>query len=990
MSHYMRHDTKTFLRAITLSLVSLFLLIIPHEALADEPLVLVLHSYHKGYHWTDSIMNGIEATLDDADVEIAVEYMDTKRHDPSSLYAELKDLYRQKYTLDLPSVVICADDNALIFMLMYRDRLFPGIPVIFCGINNLPNYNMRTLSGFTGVVENFDWKSTLDIALNFHPKTTHVAIISDDTPSSRASLDVFRALSQGFKDQVSFIELKDLSREELLESLNNLPTHTIIMHNNFFRDRKGQTFDYKESIELVADNTDLPMYTAWDWYLGHGVVGGMMASGKLQGQTAARMALTVLAGTPADDIPTVWDSPNQYMFDYKQLKRLKISASSLPPQSLVVNEPETFYFRHKRYIWTAISIFSGLTIIIALLIVHIAHRRRTESELRAIFDNSLVGIIYLKGGRTIAKINKRVTDILGYHENDLIGREAVVLHINQAKYDEFGTLYYDKLVASELMHVEFPLRHRDGNEVWCQFSGKALYPPHLHRGVIWAFDDITESRNMLSALDKAREELEDRVADRTADLAQANDELKGKIEERDLAHKLLHESEQKYYRNLKAVFGSLPEAIVTVDQNMSVIEWNKSFESIAGLRPDSIRGRKLDEVAAACSGAAMDVVQHTLNTQEGIREQRVECTETRPSGQVMVLSTAPFFDPKGLFAGAVLVIRDITRLVALEQQVEQGSRYRNLIGQSESMRELFAILENLSDYDTTVLIQGESGTGKELVAEALHHNGPNAKAPFIKVNCSALSESLLESELFGHVKGAFTGAYKDKTGRFEAAEGGTVFLDEIGDVSPTIQLKLLRFLESREFERVGESRTIHADVRILAATHVDLTSKVAAGDFREDLFYRLKVMVIQVPPLRERVGDIKPIVEHFVRFYCKRLDKQIRTIDDRALALLMQYYWPGNVRELKHAVEHAVIVCQGAVIRTEHLPQDLRGTKMIRTAHRTPGPKTTSGRKANNALTKDRLLSTLEKNNGNKTRTAEQLGISRRHLYRKLDDFDLK
>ena len=960
------------------------------HAAGQEPRVLVLHSYHKGYRWTDNIMAGIEDAIATSglDVEMAVEYMDTKRHDPSAVFPALVEIYRQKYVLDRPSVIIASDDNAFTFLMVYREKLFAGVPVIFCGINNLNNYQLIDLRGYTGVAENFDLKSTLDVALELHPGTTHAALISDDTPSSRISREVFMGLAKKYRGRVSFIDLYDVSRDELIDALAGLPENTVILHNNFFRDRLGRSFSYKESIRLVAQNTDKPMYSAWDWYLGHGVVGGMMISGQKQGQTAADMAIDVLQGRPVEDIPVLTESPNEYMFDFEQLARFGILQSALPEGSVVINQPQTFYWRYKYYIWGTAAAFIFLSAVIAALTVNIAVRRRAENELRAIFDNSLVGILYLKGGRTVAKVNNRIRDILGYAKGELTGKDAEIMHLSRDNYEEFGAKYYEKLANREVIQLEYPLRHKDGHTVWCQLSGKALFPPNLSRGVIWVLDDITERKRMDEALKSARDELERRVEERTRALQQANTRLKSEMNERDRAQKLLDESEKKYHKNLEAIFGSLPESIVTVDKDMRIIEANKSFQSVCGLKREDLHGKSLPDALSACTGPCMDVLRHTLETKAAVRERRVECIEGDRPGQVMVLSTAPFLDHTGLFSGAVLVIRDISRLVELEQKLQESHRYRNLVGRSEKMRELFSLLKNLADYDATVLILGESGTGKDLAAEALHYGGPNKDKPFIKVNCSALSESLLESELFGHVRGSFTGAYKDKIGRFEAAEGGTVFLDEIGDISPKIQLKLLRFLESKEFERVGESATHKANVRLIAATNIDLFEKVGRGEFREDLYYRLKVMVVNIPPLRERKSDLKPLVEFFVGYYAKHMGKNIETLDDRTMSILMQHDWPGNVRELKHAVEHACIVCEGGVIRPEHLPSDLRdGLEKPRIVTVAPTPRRAERTRP---LNHEHILEVLAQAKWNKTRAAEILGISRRHLYRKMHQYGIQ
>ncbi|THB68969.1 MAG: PAS domain S-box protein [Desulfovibrio sp.] len=774
------------------------------------------------------------------------------------------------------------------------------------------------------------------------------------------------------------------------------------MHMNFFRDRDGLTYSYRESISLVAENTDRPMYVAWDWYMGHGVVGGMITSGRMQGMNAAQRALRILGGEPLTSIPVEYESPNVYMFDYEQLQRFGVRESSIPQGSLFINRPPSFYGRYKTYIWTTASAFAALSLVVLVLSVNIIRRKRSETQLTAIFDNSLVGIMLLTGDRIITKVNKRITDIYGFSEQEMLGKTPAMIHISEQAFDDFGRNFHERLASREVIHLEYEYQRKGGERIWCLVSGKALQPPHLEKGVIWAMDDVTVRKRAEEALQRAHQELEKRVEERTVDLKETNEQLVKEIAEHRRTEEALRFREKKYYQNLELIFGSLPDAIVTVDEGLRVIEANKAFEHIAKLPRRDLLGNRIEDVMGNCLGPCMRVLRQTLSTRSPVKEQQVRLAGER-SDQVVELSTTQFLNHDGVFSGVVLEIRDITRMVELEKRLHERGSFQNIIGASERMQELYATLENLADFDTTVLILGESGTGKELVAEAIHYGGANAEAPFIKVNCSALSESLLESELFGHVKGAFTGAYKDKIGRFEAAQGGTVFLDEIGEISSNIQVKLLRFLERREFERVGETRTIKADVRILAATNADLAHKVATGEFREDLYYRLKVMVVTLPPLRERPEDVPLLVEHFVAQFRDRHGRAIHSIHDRALAALMRHPWPGNVRELKHAVEHACIVCPGEAITPEHLPQDIRSglapaavnnvTDMspavdpaplsahTRSAKTMPTPAKTS------SLSRDAVVAALDQARWNKSEAARILGISRRHLYRKIDQF---
>jgi DNA-binding NtrC family response regulator len=327
--------------------------------------------------------------------------------------------------------------------------------------------------------------------------------------------------------------------------------------------------------------------------------------------------------------------------------------------------------------------------------------------------------------------------------------------------------------------------------------------------------------------------------------------------------------------------------------------------------------------------------------------------------------------------------------VDLRKQLESKFGMESIVGESAAMREVFEVVRQVAPLRTTVLLQGESGTGKELVARAIHQLSPRHQQPMVTVHCAALPPALLESELFGHEKGAFTGAHERRVGRFEQAQGGTLFLDEIGEIDMTIQVKLLRFLGERTFERVGSNKTLTADVRVIAATNKNLEEMVKAGTFRDDLFFRLRVMEINLPPLRERVGDIPLLAQTFLREFAKETGKNVKDFTAEALEALIGYVWPGNIRELRSALEHAVVVSRGERITVRDLPPSLRPVA-------TPMGATSPQRSLIQAdLTvkeaeKQLIMRALKEANGNRTKAAARIGISRRTLYRKLHDYHLE
>ena len=325
-----------------------------------------------------------------------------------------------------------------------------------------------------------------------------------------------------------------------------------------------------------------------------------------------------------------------------------------------------------------------------------------------------------------------------------------------------------------------------------------------------------------------------------------------------------------------------------------------------------------------------------------------------------------------------------TENATLRRQLDSKFGIENIIGESPVMQEVFDFIRQVAPTRVTVLLLGESGTGKELVARAIHQLSPRARQPLVTVHCAALSPTLLESELFGHEKGAFTGAHERRVGRFEQAQGGTLFLDEIGEIDQSTQVKLLRFLGERTFERVGSNKTLSADVRVVTATNKDLEALVKAGDFREDLFYRLSGMEIKLPSLRDRPGDIPLLAQSFLREYAKEMGKEVRDFTAEALEALINHAWPGNVRELRTALEHAVVLCRGDRITLRDLPPSTRSA--VAAPQRLMAQNDLTVKEAEKQL----IARALKECNGNRTKAAAKIGMSRRTLHRKLHSYNLE
>jgi PAS domain S-box-containing protein len=427
-------------------------------------------------------------------------------------------------------------------------------------------------------------------------------------------------------------------------------------------------------------------------------------------------------------------------------------------------------------------------------------------------------------------------------------------------------------------------------------------------------------------------------------------------------------------RHLEAVFRSVTDAIVTVDKDMMVTGANEAVHTICGVDPKKVVGRKFESSFNNCTKACQEALEQILFSKAAVEDLTIQCRHDRRPDQVVELNGTTLKDADDRFLGGVMVLKDKTRLQELERKLEERGKFHNIVGKSRRMQKIYRLIEDLSDVETTVLIQGESGTGKELIAEAIHYNGNRSDKHLVKVNCAALTENLLESELFGHVKGAFTGAVKHRIGRFQMAEGGTIFLDEIGEMPLSTQVKLLRVLEEKTFELVGDSHAIHADIRVIASTNSDLNEKIANGTFRKDLYYRLKVLGITLPPLRERREDIPLLVDYFCSSFKKHFKRPIQGVSLNVVQAMMAYAWPGNVRELKHAIEHAFIVCHGRQITTDHLPAEILVEGQP--------PSQTAGAKL--PIAPRDIAEALDAAHGNKSEAARRLGISRQTIYRKM------
>jgi PAS domain S-box-containing protein len=424
------------------------------------------------------------------------------------------------------------------------------------------------------------------------------------------------------------------------------------------------------------------------------------------------------------------------------------------------------------------------------------------------------------------------------------------------------------------------------------------------------------------------------------------------------------------------ILDSIADGVFTVDQHWRITSFNRAAEKITGVPKEEAIGQLCKDVLKADICEKSCCLRSTMKTGEPIVNKKVQIIDADGHRFPISISTALLRDKKGVLLGAVETFRDISVEENLRKAIKGKYSFSDIISKNHQMLQLFDILPDIADSASTVLIEGESGTGKELVARAIHNLSPRKRLPFIAVNCGALPDTLLESELFGYKAGAFTDAKKDKPGRFQLAENGTLFLDEIGDITPAMQVKLLRVIQEKTFESLGSTKSVEHNVRIIVATNKNLEDLVRQEKFREDLFYRINVFKIKLPPLRERMEDIPLLCDHFISRFNTIQKKIINGISDDAMAVLMSYSYPGNIRELANVIERAFILCKGGFIEKKHLPESLFTTGEISIT-------SDNGISLKN-LEKTFLLKTLEQNGWNCPQTARQLGIHKSTLYRKI------
>jgi len=564
------------------------------------------------------------------------------------------------------------------------------------------------------------------------------------------------------------------------------------------------------------------------------------------------------------------------------------------------------------------------------------------------WSGTIDGVVIINNQRKIITLNNSAERITGFTAQDVINKNYDILFKNAKKSLTYidDALLYGKSFNNLTMAIGTA---NDSNKNIVTSIIPIKYNDKEIEGVAFVFSDMDKISGMVRSMEAMNNEV---------------------IEEKN---------------KLEAIFHSRSEGTFTIDRDWTVTSFNRAAEKITGYTQQEAVGRKCWEIfqSRLCrKGCHMEI---TMSKKKISLESELVITHKSGKQVPIRVHSAPLFNAQHKYIGGIETFRDITEIKNLRKQLEERFRFENLVGGSKVMQKVYVLLENVAQSDSTVLITGESGTGKELVARAIHINSERKNKPFIIVNCSAFAETLLESELFGHERGAFTGAIKTKQGHLELAHGGTLFLDEIGDISLPVQVKLLRVLETKQFERVGGTKTINMDVRLICATNKNLHESVKKRRFREDLYYRINVFNIHLPPLRERMDDLPLLLDYILAKLRLIFKKNVQSVSPATYNLLEDHDWPGNIRELENVLEHAFVLCHSKVIQPEHLPEWLLNLDKAQ-------EKITDRSESNHALhdaEKNVVISTLEKFKGHRGKTASALGIDRSTLWRKMKKFKI-
>jgi PAS domain S-box-containing protein len=902
----------------------LFLFLFASTAFADESQknVLLFNSDDTSHPANVLVDRAIRSTLKEhwkSSLQVYDEGTDSLRIPNEKYEAELLTLLKRKYEGVHLDLIFALGPPALRFLLKYQGELFSGSPIVFLVADPSRIADLKLGSNVTGVSTKVELTPTLDLALTLQPKTQRVVLVAGTSSFDQELMAQAKKEFRPYEGKLTFDYLSGLTQEELRQRLGVLPERTIVIYLSMVSDNSGKAYFASELLSPLVASSSAPIYGVFQTHFGFGIVGGDLVSFEAAGTAAASVGLRIIAGeSPQNIAPQT--IPSVIMFDWRQLQRWHLNESKLPADSIVRFKEFSVWELYKWRIIGAISLIIFQTLLIVYLLIVRGKRNQAQAEsthfsamavdehrrLEEIVAN-VQGIVWesrLVPGSTDRKttfVSSYAETMLGYSVDKWLSTPHFAFTLMPEEDRERVSRESDAVIRNGTDGVsQFRWVAKDGRVLWietylaaiCDETGATI-------GLRGISIDITDRKHAEEDLRKSGEKLKEaqRIAvvgswewDPAEDKVVWSEEL-FRIMGRDPSlpapnyreHPVLYTPEswdrlrsavetclatgKPYELELQAIRGD-GKVLWTYARGESLKDSNGGVRKLRGTLQD-VADRKQAEEALR---EALEEVSHLKNKLE-------------------------------------------QEIIYLREEIKLAHNFDEIVGRSDEANYVLYKIEQVAPTDSTVLITGETGTGKELVARAIHSASVRRDQPLIKVNCGALSASLIESELFGHEKGAFTGATARKIGRFELANDATIFLDEIGELPLELQVKLLRVVQEGEFERLGSAKTIKVNARIIAATNRNLKTAVEQGTFREDLWYRLNVYPITVPPLRNRKEDIPDLVQHFTRKFADKIGKNILSISPVALEALKEHIWPGNIRELANVIERAVIHCEGSVLR---------------------------------------------------------------------------
>jgi transcriptional regulator with GAF, ATPase, and Fis domain/ABC-type uncharacterized transport system substrate-binding protein len=942
-------------KAIILAFLACLSLVSPADAAVTNPdatkRVLAIFFSDEGQPFASELVQSLRTNLVSSQypVELNTEFADRLRYADSTYLQKFIDLLQYKYSHSQMDVVLGVGDESANFLARDGETLFGNIPMILLTVKS--RYEQSGKPHLKNLVYGFDVLGQVLLIEKLLPEARRLFVTYGCSQSDREGAMLVRESLRNYQGPLEVVYLTDMSKEALLARVAGLPEHSVVLYTSFIRDAEGKSFVSRHVISEVAEAANAPVFGFFDLYLGYGMVGGYLLGTVDLGKKLANVALQFLNGDAPAAINTA-PPENRVAFDWHQLKRWGIDEKRLPPKSDVLFKEPSPWDRYRKYILAAILVIFFQSGVVFFLVMESVRRRRAEVNLtqRLAFEEMLsefsARFVDLPPEQVDSQIAAELRKLGEYLQVDRI----TLFELSETDHRVvLAQSYFAAGVAPPTEQIEIDPFTWAGEKI---LKGKSFYfsdpdglPPEagaekafmqsqgLRSAVVIPITIEERTRGMLAfgMVTRPREWSPDMIR---------RYEMIAHVIAHALSSKQSNEALVQTKNFNRSVLDALTYLIAVLDRQGNILDVNESWlrfarENAATSQTPIGPGvnylevcRRSAESGDASAEAALEGIRSVM---EGTREifileypcdspgkkrwfmMRVIPFSGRKGG--VIVSHIDMSEQKLAQLNLQTALSEIKQLknqleaetAYLQEEIRLEHNYEGIIGQSAAIQYVLYKIEQVAATETTVLVLGENGTGKELVCRAIHSHSPRKARPLVKVNCATLPANLIESELFGHERGAFTGAQIRRTGRFELANGAAIFLDEIGELPLELQGKLLRVLEDGEFERLGSSVTMKVDVRVIAATNRDLEKMVREGAFREDLYYRLNVFPITVPPLRERREDIPLLTRFFVEKAAKRLGKTISFVPNNVMTRLQEYRWPGNVRELQNVIERAAI-----------------------------------------------------------------------------------